>query len=102
MTVYISLLRGINVGSHKKIRMADLKVLYESLGLRGAQTLLQTHTGPEKLYPQGRELYIFYTDGIGRSKLDNALIERRLKAAGTARNWNTVTKLLALAETVGG
>ncbi len=28
----VSLLRGINVGGHKKIRMADLRSLYEDLG----------------------------------------------------------------------
>ena len=43
----------------------------------------------------GRELYIVYPDGIGRSKLTNQLIERMLGTRGTARNWNTVLKLAA-------
>ena len=34
MRTYISLLRGINVGGHKKIRMAELRLLYESLGFQ--------------------------------------------------------------------
>ncbi|MDR3514140.1 MAG: DUF1697 domain-containing protein [Caulobacteraceae bacterium] len=42
--------------------------------------------------------YLVYPDGIGDSKLTNAVIERQLGAKGTARNWNTVTKLAALAE----
>lgn len=42
MKVYISLLRGINVGGNKKIKMADLKTLYESLGFLHVQTLLQS------------------------------------------------------------
>jgi uncharacterized protein (DUF1697 family) len=49
--------------------------------------------GREAIEAQGRELYITYPDGIGDSKLTNAVIERRLGVRGTARNWNTVTKL---------
>ena len=52
--------------------------------------------GREKIEAVGRELYITYPDGIGTSKLTGAVIERRLKARGTARNWNTATKLAAM------
>lgn len=41
----------------------------------------------------GRDLYLTYPDGIGRSKLTTAMIERRLGVRGTARNWNTTLKL---------
>jgi len=41
-----------------------------------------------------RDLYAHYPEGIARSKLTNALIEKTLKARGTARNWNTLNKLL--------
>ena len=179
MPVYISLLRGINVGGHKRIKMAELRALYESLGLAGAQTLLQTgnvvfksdiddpaqvckliedgieqqfgfhsqiilrtpdelrgviernplfarsafdpkkllvmfladipalnaiddlieaHTGPESIDIDGREAYLYYPDGMGRSKLSNVLVEKKLGVAGTGRNWNTVTRLNELAE----
>jgi uncharacterized protein (DUF1697 family) len=37
-------------------------------------------------------------EGIGRSKLAQTLSERRLGVAATARNWRTVTTLLALAD----
>lgn len=174
MPVYISLLRGINVGGNKKIRMAELKMLYESLGFTNVQTLLQSgnvvfetdtdfaqlagqieagivttfgfeskiilrtcaqlravveenpytapqlaepskalvtflaetpaaetiqtlmndHQGPETLRVIGQEAFVFYPDGAGRSKLTNVFIEKRLKTAGTARNWNTIMKLL--------
>ena len=50
----------------------------------------------EALAAVGRELFIAYPDGIGTSKLTGALIERRLKVRGTARNWNTATKLAAM------
>lgn len=42
MTTYISLLRGINVSGQKKIKMADLKKLYESLGFADVQTYIQS------------------------------------------------------------
>lgn len=55
------------------------------------------HKGPEEIHFSGHELFIYYPNGAGRSKLTNAVIERKLGMAGTARNWNTVTKLYALA-----
>lgn len=42
MTTYISLLRGINLGAHYKIKMPDLTALYESLGLTDVKTYLQS------------------------------------------------------------
>lgn len=42
MPTHISLLRGINVGGNKKIRMADLKTLYESLGFGAVTTYVQS------------------------------------------------------------
>jgi uncharacterized protein (DUF1697 family) len=52
--------------------------------------------GPERVALTGRALYAYYPDGVGRSKLTNAVIERRLGVRGTARNWNTVLKLAAM------
>ncbi len=175
MPVFIALIRGINVGGHKKIRMSDLKTSCEALGLRDVRTLLQSgnvvfqtaksnraqlvkeleaalsveakvilrtvdelrkvvaanpmpeeaqrapsgfivvflaekpsaaamkslrdaYSGPEKMHLHGAELYIEYGAGMGQSKLTNVLIERKLGVTATARNWNTVTKLLEIAE----
>jgi uncharacterized protein (DUF1697 family) len=42
MTIFISLLRGINVSGQKIIRMAHLKALYEELGFKDAQTYIQS------------------------------------------------------------
>jgi uncharacterized protein (DUF1697 family) len=66
--------------------------------LENAHALLEAHTGPETFHIDGTEVYLYYPEGLGRSKLTNALIERKLQVLGTARNWNTVTKLLALAD----
>lgn len=48
---------------------------------------------------QGRHAYIVYPDGIGRSKLTTALIEKHLGTRVTGRNWNTVRKLATLSHT---
>ena len=175
MPILIALIRGINVGGHKKVKMADLKACCESMGLRDVRTHLQSgnvvfrtaktdrarlakdleaalgveakiilrtadelraaiaanpmpeeaqrtpsgfivmflsdkpaatamqslrdaYSGPEKMQLHGAELYIEYGAGMGTSKLSLALIERKLGIAGTARNWNTVTRLLEIAD----
>jgi uncharacterized protein (DUF1697 family) len=51
--------------------------------------------GPESIRCDGKQLYVVYAAGIGRSKLTGTLIEQKLKSPGTARNWNTVVKLAA-------
>jgi uncharacterized protein (DUF1697 family) len=53
--------------------------------------------GREIVRANGQHLYLVYPDGIGKSKLDMTLIEKKLGSSGTARNWNTVLKLQALA-----
>lgn len=39
---YISMLRGINVSGQKKIKMDDLKTLYQDLGLKNVETYIQS------------------------------------------------------------
>jgi uncharacterized protein (DUF1697 family) len=56
--------------------------------------------GREVVRAKGREAFITYPDGIGRSRLTTALIEQKLGTRGTARNWNTVLKLAAIADDV--
>ncbi len=54
-------------------------------------------TGREIVRAAGRQAFITYPDGIGDSRLTNAVIEKKLGTRGTGRNWNTVMKLGALA-----
>ena len=42
MAVYVSLLRGINVGGQKKIKTEELLALYDSLGLKNVRTYVQS------------------------------------------------------------
>jgi uncharacterized protein (DUF1697 family) len=49
--------------------------------------------GRETIAGVGKQLYIVYPDGIGRSKLTGKLIEQHLGTQGTGRNWNTALKI---------
>ena len=60
--------------------------------------IAKAYSGPEQIAIVGEDVYLTYPNGIGKSKLTNTLLEKQLGAVGTARNWNTLTKLLALTE----
>lgn len=176
MTVYVSMLRAVNVGGTSVLKMDALRALYESMGLKDVRTLLASgnvvfRSGlkdrgqlvkrimqeierklslhvevivrslaevdsiiergpvlspdadmaklhvmflaempeagaqaklakwhkesklPEMLEMRGPEIYLYYPNGVGRSKLSGAVMENKLGVSGTARNWNTLIKL---------
>jgi uncharacterized protein (DUF1697 family) len=66
-------------------------------GQEARERLGAVKADPEEYHFGGRELYVYYPNGMGRSKFTAAVIERTLKTGATARNWNTVTKLLDMA-----
>ncbi len=51
---------------------------------------------PDQFSLRGREIYLHLPNGAARSKLTIDYFERRLGVKATARNWNTLIKLLAL------
>jgi len=53
---------------------------------------------PEELHLVGRELFIYFPYGAGKSKLPWSRMDKVLLTPGTARNWNSVNKMLAIAE----
>ena len=54
--------------------------------------------GLEEMHIIGREAFIHFPDGQGRSKLSWAKLERVLETSGTGRNWNSVTRMMEIAE----
>jgi uncharacterized protein (DUF1697 family) len=42
MPIYISMLRGINVGGHKRVKMDDLRKSFEGLGFEQVKTYIQS------------------------------------------------------------
>jgi uncharacterized protein (DUF1697 family) len=61
------------------------------------EAILGLRLGPEEVKINGREIYIYFPDGQGRSKLWPAMC-KALKNSGTGRNLNTVLKLVEMAE----
>ena len=51
---------------------------------------------PDRFVVSGQEIFLHYPLGSGRSKLNLDYFEKKLGVIGTARNWNTVTRLLQL------
>lgn len=56
-------------------------------------SLAERHDGPERMHAAGRELYIDFPDGQGRSTLHPAMGKAKLDPINTTRNWNTVLKI---------
>ncbi|WP_332644107.1 DUF1697 domain-containing protein [Aeromicrobium sp.] len=55
-------------------------------------------TGADRWKVIGTEMHIKYANGAGRPEMKDASIGRALKVPGTARNLNTVKKLIDLAD----
>jgi uncharacterized protein (DUF1697 family) len=71
--------------------------LKEAVDPAAVDALRKAITGRERVEANGRHMYIVYPDGIGRSRLTNTVAAQKLNSRGTARNWNTVLKLAAMA-----
>jgi uncharacterized protein (DUF1697 family) len=67
-------------------------------GAEARSKVLAIKTDPEELRVAGREVFIHYPNGMGQTKLSWMSIEKALKTTGTGRNWNSVTKMLEIAE----
>src|SRR5229473_2394089 len=67
-------------------------------GEEGREKIRQMKCDPEEMRIERRELYIYFPNGMGRSKLPWAGMVKMLKTPGTGRNWNSVTKMLEMAE----
>ena len=52
---------------------------------------------PDQFALVGREVFIYYPNGLMASKLSNEHWEKRIGVVATTRNWRTVTRLLELA-----
>jgi uncharacterized protein (DUF1697 family) len=84
-------------------READLSKLHVVFLRERAEANAVAGLDPERSPPdefgvRGREIYLHLPNGSGRSKLTIDYFERRLGVAATARNWNTLLKLIALAQ----
>jgi uncharacterized protein (DUF1697 family) len=49
---------------------------------------------PDRFAVLGREVYLHLPNGMARTKLTNAWLDAKLNTVSTARNWNTLLKLI--------
>ena len=54
--------------------------------------------GADEFIVIDKNIYLFCPDGYGNTKLSNTFFETKLKVKATTRNWNTITKLVAMSE----
>jgi len=66
-------------------------------GAEAREKIAAVPTGSDELRMDGREIYVYFPNGIGKSKLSWPAIDRALKMSWTGRNWNSVNKLLEMA-----
>jgi uncharacterized protein (DUF1697 family) len=71
-------------------------------GRQAREQILALPCEPEEMHIKGRELYIYYPNGMARPKIPVARIAKLLQTSSTGRNLNTVNKLLAMAEMLEG
>jgi uncharacterized protein (DUF1697 family) len=71
----------------------------DGLPYAGAAAALAAFEGPERMHLDGDHLYVDYAQGVARSRLTPAFLDKALKVAATSRNWNTANTLLKMART---
>ncbi|MCU1449459.1 MAG: hypothetical protein JWP02_1629 [Acidimicrobiales bacterium] len=71
--------------------------LTETPATAKAKALTAEEWPPDSVKIKRSEVYLHCPNGYGRTKLQNAFLEKRLGTRGTTRNWKTVTKLAELA-----
>jgi uncharacterized protein (DUF1697 family) len=84
----------------KDVEAAKLLVCFlaEKPSKTARESLGKVDARGEELHFQGNELYIYFRNGVGQTKLSWSALEKALDSAYTGRNWNTVTKLFEMAE----
>jgi uncharacterized protein (DUF1697 family) len=84
------------VGSKIAPKTLHVTFLAEKPDPKRVKQLLEESFEPERFEIAGQDVYLFFPNGYGRVKLNNAFLERRLGVAATTRNWRTVTALAEL------
>lgn len=80
MTIYIALLRGINVSGHNKIKMVELKQLFNDLGFNEVTTYIQSGN------------VIFQSEELATNKIEQIIIEAIEKKFGYSIKVLVLTK----------
>ena len=76
----------------------QVSFLARKLDPETVQKLADSVVPPEQVVVHGREVYAWHPESIRSSRLWSLLAGRKLGVVATARNWTTVTSLVALAD----
>jgi uncharacterized protein (DUF1697 family) len=87
-----------NPFSSQAAKSTSLQVMFlaDVASSRAVKALDPDRSAPDRFEVKGREVYLWLPKGSARSKLTITYFEKVLGTQATARNWNTVTKLLDL------
>ncbi len=72
--------------------------LADAAGKDAVKKLDAIDAAADQFHAAGKEIYLYCPNGYGISKLSNSALEKALAVKATTRNWNTVNKLLEIAE----
>lgn len=61
------------------------------------QKVININYPPDKFNITGNEIFIYCPNGFGKTKLYTNFFEKKMGVTGTARNWNTITTILQIA-----
>lgn len=90
--VYASIEEGINPDS------VYFTFLAEEPTETNQAKINATHFLPDEYIIEGREIYVYCTNGYGNTKLSNTFFENKLKVSATTRNWKTLNVLIEMAK----
>lgn len=81
--------------SDKTIDISSLYLTFlsEKPDLSSLQKITQIDSGPDRVFFNNKEIYLFCPHGYGRTKLNNNFLENKLKLTATTRNWKTVIEI---------
>src|SRR5690606_10109136 len=71
-------------------------LLYEMPEPSKMKTLEAVEASGDEFINAGKCLYFYYVNGYGKSKINNPVVESKLKVKATTRNWKTMTRLMEM------
>jgi len=66
----------------------------------GLKRLLPFTTGVDEYRIAGKQIYILYRQSSHKSRLSNNFFEQKLRVSSTARNWQTINKLVEMGNAI--
>ncbi|MBD0823812.1 DUF1697 domain-containing protein [Aestuariibaculum marinum] len=82
--------------SEEALKKSYFMLLFDKPKLELAEQIMQLSTSEEQFTITENCVYFYSANGYGKTKFNNNFFERKLNIIATARNYNTMVKLLSL------